>query len=283
MRLFKWIEAFSLRFIIFSLVILSAGTLGNAQGLPQSSIIIEKKVLDEPIPPDKTVAPEGMTEFLIENHTRENVYVSISSGAFTYYGGGLSQACLVEKGLKSHPQYSTCDIPDIVMVMLPRMEYSIEAKTPFITYEGRIDLPALSPGQHYVLALNKVMGNGQAGGPLSGTIPQSSASSVESAIDKITQGAHQELPPPVQTQVSPGQNPGWSIENATAYQLHLYLSGPVERDYVIPQGSSIAIDLPPGSYRIAAEVSDKSVIPFYAVRQLNANARWSSHFYIAPR
>jgi hypothetical protein len=282
MRLFKWIEPLSLRFIIFSLVILSAGALGNAQGSPQSSIIIEKKVLDWPIP-IKTIAPEGMTEFLIENDTRESVEVGITSGPFDYYRGFLGQACLVEKGLKSHPQYSICDNPDTAMVRLPRMEYSIAVRSAVGTYEDRIVLPALSPGQHYVLALKKVMGNGQAGAPLASTIPQSTASSIESAIDKITQGAHQELPPPVQTRVSPGQNPGWSIENATAYQLHLYLSGPVERDYVIPQGSSIAIDLPPGSYRIAAEVSDKSVIPFYAVRQLNANARWSSHFYIAPR
>lgn len=181
----------------------------------------------------------------------------------------------------AHPQYSVCEIPEVVWVKLPRIEYIIEAKA-LGFLNARVALPPLSPGQYYSLALRKGTGSGEAGAPFSGT-SQSTASSIESAINKITQGAHQELPPPVQTQVSPGQNPGWSIENATAYQLHLYLSGPVERDYVIPQGSSIAIDLPPGSYRVAAEVSDKSVIPFYAVRQLNANARWSSHFYIAPR
>jgi hypothetical protein len=56
---------------------------------------------------------------------------------------------------------------------------------------------------------------------------------------------------------------------------------PLLRDYVIPNGNSFAIDLPPGSYRIAASVSGKNVIPFFAVRQLNTNARWTSHFYIA--
>jgi len=61
----------------------------------------------------------------------------------------------------------------------------------------------------------------------------------------------------------------------------LYLSGPTEGDYVIANGDSVNIDLPPGSYRIAAEVSNKGVTPFYAVRQLNADTRWNSHFYIA--
>jgi hypothetical protein len=107
------------------------------------------------------------------------------------------------------------------------------------------------------------------------------ADKVRSAIDRIANGSHQELPPPTQTSTAPGQNPGWTIENATGYQLHLYLSGPTERDYVIPNGNSINLDLPSGSYRIAADVSSKSVTPFYAVRQLNTDTRWKSHFYIA--
>jgi|SRR5271157_834637 len=108
----------------------------------------------------------------------------------------------------------------------------------------------------------------------------SSPDSIRSQIDRIANGAHQDLPGPTQTSTARGQNPGWSIENATGYQLHLYLSGSSERDYVIPNGKSINIDLPPGTYRIGADVSNKSVMPFYAVRQLDPDARWTSHFYI---
>lgn len=113
------------------------------------------------------------------------------------------------------------------------------------------------------------------------TFSRTSQTSIRGEIDRIAGGTHQELPPPTQTSLAPGQNPGWTIENATGYQLHLYLSGPTERDYVIPNGNSVNIDLPAGDYRIAADVSDKSVIPFYAVRKLDANVRWTSHFYIA--
>jgi hypothetical protein len=111
------------------------------------------------------------------------------------------------------------------------------------------------------------------------SLPQTSA--IQQEIDRVAQGTHQDLPPPVQTSLSPGQNPGWTIENATGYQLNLYLSGPAERHYAIANGESINIDLPPGSYRIAADVSSGGVTPFYAVRQLNADTRWKSHFYIA--
>jgi hypothetical protein len=111
-------------------------------------------------------------------------------------------------------------------------------------------------------------------------VTEGSADTIRTQIDRIAQGSHQELPAPKQSSLAPGQTPGWSIQNATGYELHLYLSGPVEHSYVIANGSSVAVDLPAGSYRIAADVGH-GVLPFYAVRQLG-DARWSSHFYIAP-
>lgn len=118
-------------------------------------------------------------------------------------------------------------------------------------------------------------------GPNPASVQGSTADTVSSAIERIANGQHQELPQPIQVPLTAGQTPGWLIENATAYQLHLYLSGPVQHSYVIQTGGAMTIDLPPGSYRIAADVPDKSVLPFYAVRQLNADTRWKSHFYIA--
>lgn len=93
MRLIKWIQAL-FTVIIFSLVV---ATLCNAQF--QSPIVIEKKVLEGPIPPIKTRTPDGLTDFLIENDTREFVSVSIFFGDFTYYSGAMGQACPVEKRL----------------------------------------------------------------------------------------------------------------------------------------------------------------------------------------
>lgn len=104
---------------------------------------------------------------------------------------------------------------------------------------------------------------------------------IQAQIKRIAQGEHQQLPEPTQSYVLPGQKPGWTIENATGFQLHLYLTGPAARDYIIPSGKSIDIDLPPGSYRIAVDLSSKSVLPYYSERQLNDDMRWKLRFYIA--
>jgi hypothetical protein len=119
--------------------------------------------------------------------------------------------------------------------------------------------------------------------PTKPAMPSANVDSVDAAINRIAGGTHQELPAPMQSPVTTGQNPGWAIENGTGYALHLYLSGPVVRDYVIPTGQSISIDLPPGNYRIAADVPDPSVLPFYALRVLPSGIRWTSHFYIGHR
>ncbi|MGA2903487.1 MAG: hypothetical protein ABSD98_06635 [Candidatus Korobacteraceae bacterium] len=176
-------------------------------------------------------------------------------------------------------------LPSIANLCVPPGEYAIHLHDPTQEYlpdhahvqaqPSRIyDIDVVSPEVSELLAAwdERASAAGQS--------TTSTSASISAQIDRIANGAHQDLPAPVQTPIARGQNPGWSIENATGYQLHLYLSGPAERDYVIPNGNSINVDLPPGTYRIAADVSNKAVIPFYAVRQLNANARWTSHFYI---
>jgi hypothetical protein len=166
----------------------------------------------------------------------------------------------------------------VFSAVIPAGDYTIS--TTSAQFEPTVStLKGISSEAHTVFLLSS-------SGPGSADSRQTQPSSVDtdkvrSAIDRIANGSHQELPSPTQTSTAPGQNPGWTIENATGYQLHLYLSGPTERDYVIENSGSINLDLPPGSYRIAADVSSKSVIPFYAVRQLNADTRWKSHFYIA--
>jgi hypothetical protein len=113
------------------------------------------------------------------------------------------------------------------------------------------------------------------------TGPDNGQAGIQQQIDRIAKGAHQEFPAPTESSLEPGQAAGWSIKNATEYDLHLYLSGPTARSYVITSGGSITVDLPSGSYRIAADVGH-GVLPFYAVRRLG-DARWSSHFYIAKQ
>jgi hypothetical protein len=104
--------------------------------------------------------------------------------------------------------------------------------------------------------------------------------SVRSTIDRIGRGPHQELPATRSLGAPEGQGAGWDITNNTRYKLHVYVSGPVDREVTIPAGESETLDMPPGSYRIAASVDDSSVAPFYGNRTLPERVRWRSSFLI---
>jgi len=70
------------------------------------------------------------------------------------------------------------------------------------------------------------------------------------------------------------------IRNETSYTLHLLMSGPVDRRLDLPPGGSSSIDLPPGSYRVAARADSGSVRPFYGVQVLEVGIEYTSQFYI---
>jgi len=114
-----------------------------------------------------------------------------------------------------------------------------------------------------------------------GAEPTSGGDTIDAAIDSIARGPHQDLPQQSAQRLAPGERTGWSVENGTGYDVQLYVSGPEKQQFAIPNGGSITINLIPGTYRIAATVSDVAVKPFYAVRQLEGQTRWASHFYIA--
>ncbi len=107
--------------------------------------------------------------------------------------------------------------------------------------------------------------------------------SVSSAIDRISHGRYQELPAPRSSTASEDQKMGWSVTNDTDYTLHVYLNGPVSREISIPSGETRSLDIPAGSYRIAASVNDPNVDPFYGRRTLPEGTRWTSTFHIGNR
>lgn len=221
--------------------------------------------------PNYAVYPEGWTGIDLLNKTESWIHVLIQRSDSP---SPSVSVVLAPKALKS--QDPVMSVPFIGT--FPSGVYTIETTSSEFEHTTTT-LQGISTTSHGVTFLPKSLSRSVGTPQTSGSSPNS----VRSAIDRIAKGSHQELPVPTQASTTPGESPGWLIENATGYQLHLYLSGPIEHDYVIQNGSSISIDLPPGDYRIAADVSDKSVLPFYAVRQLNATTRWQSHFYIAPR
>ena len=211
----------------------------------------------------------------ITNNLHRPIFVVVRGDGHIVFGGNMPAST------------AECvfDTQSLAQLELPLGSYSVSAKADGY-FANAVDVQASSIDNYYVEVGTEpgFCGETKQASETADTSNPPKAqteSSIQAHIDQIAAGAHQELPQPVQTSITAGQSPGWSIENATGYQLHLYLSGPAERDFVIQNGGSINIDLPPGSYRIAAEVSNKAVKPFYAVRQLDVNARWSSHFHIA--
>ncbi|MBL8186788.1 MAG: hypothetical protein JNK38_02205, partial [Acidobacteria bacterium] len=101
-----------------------------------------------------------------------------------------------------------------------------------------------------------------------------------SAINRIRNAPHQDIPTPTSVFDSGIGGGKWTINNATGRILTVYLSGPITRTVTILNGQTNEIDISTGEYQIAAEVSGGGVMPFYSQRRFNSSTRYSSRFYI---
>jgi hypothetical protein len=256
----------------YFLGLLLTAVTSTAVSQTPSEFLPMKTVIFSQLP--ELIGPDTMSIAVI-NHLHRTVIVAIQAdgkpfASFSLQGSTEDCSSLDKAGL-------------LVLNSVPLKTYRIIVNTEgFLS--SSTDIRGLG-GRQYQISLGSPPGCAAASG--SRVAPGPSADSQQTAgegtisaqIDRIASGAHQELPAPILNSLAPGQSPGWSIENGTDYDLHLYLSGPVERSYAIAGRGSIEVDLPPGNYRIAADVSH-GVLPFYAVRQLGST-RWKSHFYIA--
>ena len=71
-----------------------------------------------------------------------------------------------------------------------------------------------------------------------------------------------------------------AVENATSYTLTVLLSGPASQRITLAPNTSQSVTLTPGSYEIAASVSNPSVTPFYGKEAFGANTLYSEKFFI---
>jgi hypothetical protein len=100
---------------------------------------------------------------------------------------------------------------------------------------------------------------------------------VAGSVARIEQSAHLNLPP-----LSPGPGIGpITIRNDTVSTLTVYLTGPTFQRQVILPRSSVTVTMNPGVYKLAGELDDKSVLPFFGVR--NYSGGETERFYLAPR
>ncbi len=124
---------------------------------------------------------------------------------------------------------------------------------------------------------------------------------IETEIERIYKEKHGELPSPrKETDKDLGGDCELTVINDTPYELTILMSGPETRSIVIraspnssikvlppmgfqrpPQEAERAtLTLKPGSYDVAAKVSDPRVIPFYGKWSLEKDAEYSRWMYI---
>jgi len=107
--------------------------------------------------------------------------------------------------------------------------------------------------------------------------------SIRDQIIRVEQGRHNNLPAatasPLGTSASSGSIRR-TVENGTAYTLIVLFGGPVEQRIVLGPGRTEQVELPPGTYKVAAHVSAPSVLPFFGVQIYSAGQEYTSHFYI---
>jgi hypothetical protein len=113
-------------------------------------------------------------------------------------------------------------------------------------------------------------------------IKASGSDDVTGEINKIRGGAYTSMPP-MQTSRTPlGGNSRVAIMNGTNDTLFVYFVGTTTQKLeIMPNAVGIAT-LSPGSYEVAAKVSDSRVTPFYGKDNYGENIQYSSQFYIRP-
>ncbi len=104
--------------------------------------------------------------------------------------------------------------------------------------------------------------------------------SIDDAIGRIRGGQYSPMPPPQVFATGGAGSPKLTIENSTQYELHVYLSGPETRSISIPAGGTSVLDFQPGTFKLAAEIPNSSIIPFYGEQTFNNGTAYVEKFYI---
>jgi hypothetical protein len=100
---------------------------------------------------------------------------------------------------------------------------------------------------------------------------------IQTSVARIEQSQHVTLPA-----LQPGAGTGpLIIQNDTSSVLTVYLSGATAQKQVVQPHARVPVTLPPGVYKLAGELADKSVLPFFAVRTYFGGE--TEQFYMVPR
>lgn len=98
-------------------------------------------------------------------------------------------------------------------------------------------------------------------------------------LGRIRQGQHSELPAAVSsTSGTLGQNGSLTIQNRTAFLIHVYLRGPASFSLAVGPGKERSVSLPNGLYEEAADAIGAPVAAFYGTHTQSGGARYTVAF-----
>jgi hypothetical protein len=115
---------------------------------------------------------------------------------------------------------------------------------------------------------------------------QPDAARINSEVDSIqASGQYSPLPAPqaIAPAVSLGSTVSRKFENATGYTVTVDLAGPETKEVVLAPGGTQALNLMPGTYKVAAKAQAPNVLPFFGIQNYAAGYEYTSQLVITPR
>lgn len=107
----------------------------------------------------------------------------------------------------------------------------------------------------------------------------SSNGTVAVAIERIRHSRYAPMPEP--KCASGGNGVSLLVENRTTFVIRYLLQGPTSQELTVEPSLAIKLNLSAGRYRVAAEIPNSSVMPFYAERAFDANTQCQQVFYMS--
>jgi hypothetical protein len=105
------------------------------------------------------------------------------------------------------------------------------------------------------------------------------AAAVSAAIERIRGARHASMP---DEKCSSGESgTTLTVENGTNLLIRYLLKGPTSQAVTVEPSLSIKVTLTPGTYQVAAEIPNSSMMPFYGERTFNAGTQCRQLFYMS--
>ena len=96
----------------------------------------------------------------------------------------------------------------------------------------------------------------------------------------IKHGKYATMPKPMRAEATGPFGKGMTIENGTGHTLLVHFDGPITKTVEVPDRKSVGAELAVGSYEVAAEVPESSILPFCGIQHYEPDTHYWLKFYV---